>query len=1254
MANAAASLAGHPVLAPGVLDGFHLIEADAGTGKTWTIARLVLRALVEKSLRIDQIVVVTFTNAAAAELKERIASLLDQWSEGVPPKDDLFGAAWQLPHGMTAPQVRDIVRLARLQLDDAPIHTIHGLCQRVLTEQAMSLGQWGEIEPGFDDDAALTESLAKWWRREIVHGPAERSTLIGRNGLLFSRLKDLLGKALSLPDAEILSLSDTDWTTLPGRLEATVRTVSEHLLVERDDLIEWMAESGSLNKRSYKPEQVEDKIAAVSAWLERFPQAIDQDLDELAWLDPRRMTLVKSGIDKREDFQALTALTVLNDLRVERSRLNEYLGKQIRQEVSALVEQRKRAARQMSFNDLLHRTQRALADGEVGQGLASQLTLRFPLALIDEFQDTDPAQWDIFRRLYLAPASGLTDDQTRALVLVGDPKQAIYSFRNADINTYLAARDAGATIYPLGQNQRSGRQLIAAVNTLFDRPDPFGLSQMVFEPAQASDRADSPERQPPPDGQGALSFVFLDGETANPHPIGKAELIERAARIAAVQIQRLLSGPGAGADAATVTAGDIAVLVRTVAQGRQVKQALAARGVGAVEVSRDSVLVADEATDLLRVLTAIADPADDRAVRGALTTTLLGFSVDDLQNMDSTPGIWDRRFAAFLSCRQAWPRDGVQACLQDLLFGFFDRASALVALPDGERRMTNLLHLIDVLADEAAANEGAVQARAILSRQRQQAIERQGRDETTEVRLESDDQLVRILTIHGSKGLEFPFVFLPYLWHTGGAAALDTVTVSELVAADGVRRRVMSLSPDFSILKNPKWGIVPTGPMHPETLKEDSKLSALQEGLRLTYVALTRASRRCIVSWGFPQPAKRGYAAPGTLADPTPDAGGIGYLLDRECTLSKRPDVGRVAETINALAREVDGVSVLTGLDLLAQANEPEQVPHKPDQAVEPPHASGPGRRLGWPAAQSMTLAGPLPNIPPGWRTSSFTGLMSAGASTSGNEASHAWRPDHDEWVAKRLVLPTPEAGSDAAIRARFVRGANAGSCLHDVLERVDFRLPVADDIVSQSLARFGIDETAPLVASWLTEVLAAPLPAIDSAPGLRLNTIAPPDAVPELDFLMPAINADPAAMVRAVASHYPVDDQLSHHQLTGFMKGFIDLVVRRDNTYWLIDWKSNWLGEHASHYTRQAMEDVIKMHGYSLQFSLYSLALHRWLARRVPDYDYESHFGGVYYIFLRGAGADTKATDNGVYGTRLPLSLICELEQLVGLGGQV
>jgi len=1249
-------LSGHPVVAPDVLEGFHMLEADAGTGKTWTIARLVLRALVEKSLRIDQIVVVTFTNAAAAELKDRIAALLDRWSDGVAPDDDPFSEAWQPP--VEPARLREIVRLARLQLDDAPIHTIHGFCQRVLSEQAISLGQWGDIEPGFDDDAALTEALAQWWRREIVHGPASHSLLIGRYGLSFSRLKDLLRKALACPDADILSPSGVDWASLPDRIGEHVERLGLLLAAERDDLSKWMTQSGSLNKASYKPDQVDAKLDAVVAWVENFPQSIDFDLDELAWLDPRRMKILKKGIDRRDDFSVLSALAALNDMRVDRSQLNEQIGDEIRAEISARLEQQKRDARQISFDDLLHRTRRALSDRDGGPELARRLALRFPLALIDEFQDTDPAQWAIFNTIYLSSPPVIPGEElSQALVLVGDPKQAIYSFRNADVRTYLQARAAGANVYPLDENQRSGRALIHAVNAIFDRPQPFAVEQISFEPASAGSRADEIERQPPDDELGALSFVFLDGESDNPRAIGKPELGERAARICAAQVSRLLAG-----GESSVAAGDIAVLVRTLAQGRQVKQHLAAAGVGAVEVSRDSVLLADEATDLLRILAAVAAPADDRAVRGALTTALLGFCVNDLQQMGEAPGLWDKRFNAFFACQQAWARRGAQACLRQLLFGFFDRGSALVALPDGERRMTNLLHLLDLLSDAEAANESAVQARAILSRQRQWAIERQGRDETTEVRLESDDQLVRILTIHGSKGLEFPFVFLPYLWNTGGSFAMDQVLVNDVVSDDGGDRRVISLSPELKILKNPKWEIVPDGPLHPDSLKEASKQSALQEGLRLTYVALTRASRRCVVYWGFSQLAKRGNAAPGTLADPSPDAGGIGYLLDRECGLTDRPDVARVALRIRAMAEETDGITVSHWTDWLDQGadsieeNETHQAVPPPDHGVNADAA----RRVGWPAPLSLSLAQPIPRVPAPWRTTSFTGLMglgalgalgSSGAATSEQQDAPELRPDHDESLADQLMMRVPETIGNKLTRTDFVRGANAGSCLHDILERVDFRLPLPPDIAKQSLSRFGIDESAKGVSNWLTEVLAAPLPAIEKAAGFSLNEIAPQDAIAELDFLLPIASADPAKIVAAVEKHYPVNGRFEHIDLSGFMKGFIDLVIRRDDTYWLLDWKSNWLSEDAGHYTHEAMAAAIASHGYSLQFCLYSLAMHRWLGHCISDYEYQSHFGGVYYLFLRGTGAPGTAADNGIFATRPPLSLILELESLMMAG---
>lgn len=1237
------SLVEHPVLNPDVLQGFHLLEADAGTGKTWTITRLVLRALLEKGLTIDQVVVVTFTKAAAAELKARIAALLDAWSGGVPDDDDPFSLAYQPP--LPQAQLIQVVRQARLQLDDAPIHTIHGFCQRILSERAMSLGHWGEVEPGFDDAAALTEAVADWWRREIVHGDAERSVLIGKYGLDFDRLTQLLAKAISCPEATIAVQPDQDWSSLAQRMAQQVQRLSGLLVSEQTALLQWMTSKGTLNQRSYPADQLADRLAALESWLDRYPLSIDFDEPALTLFDPRRMTINKSGIDKRDQFGALEALSALNDLRVERSYLCMHIGAQIRDQVATAVERRKRDARQVTFDDLLHRTRRALLDESVGTALAQSLAIRFPIALIDEFQDTDPAQWTIFSQIYQPGESGEGHEALAragcALVLVGDPKQAIYSFRNADVRTYLGARAQGAFVHRLGQNQRSSELLINGVNRLFQRPEPFAVPAIGFTPAVCGARAQTPDRQPPDDGLGALCMVLLSGLDPAGEPTTKAILHDRAASTCARQIQQLLSKKQDNASA--VRAKDTAVLVRTLAQGRQIKKALAQVGIGAVEVSRDSVLLADEATDLLRVLAAVAAPGDDRLVRGALTTMLVGFNMAQLQSMEAEPAVWDQRFQVFETCQNQWVRQGPQACLRDLLFGFFDRGKALLAMPDGERRMTNVLHLIDLLGANEHAGESAAQAQAVLSRQRQLAIEAQGRDESTEVRLESDDELVRILTIHGSKGLEFPFVFLPYLWSGGGAGVRDTVLINDAPDDSPDRGRIISLKHGLELFKKPNWAIVPDGPDSPARLQEQFASQAAQEALRLAYVALTRASRRCYVYWGYREAIKGGKLEPTHQ-----DSGSIGYLLDGQCQLSDKPLVTRVAARIDELVADQTGVASLKWHELTASA-----VLTGFSRAGSAPVA----QRAGWPVPGSLTLASPIPECPPAWVATSFTGLMLSShvdQATTLDRQELVGRPEHDEMLAEQLLMPSSSAS--LGIRQAFVRGANAGTCLHDILERLDYRKTVSVATVEQSLDRFGIEQASPIAAevgSWLEEVLAAKLSvndrAINSKPeAFQLNQIAPQDTRAELDFLLPIGGLKPSSLAQAVAREYPLAASLSERKIHGFMNGFIDLIVRKNNCYWVLDWKSNWLHEDARAYTQERMSQSIAEHGYALQFCLYTLVLHRWLRHSMPDYDYDQHVGGVHYVFLRGAGMPGASADNGLYSTRPTRALIEQLDHLL------
>jgi len=1205
----AALPANHPVLEADILSGLRLLEADAGTGKTWTIARLVLRAVVEKDIAIDQIAVLTFTNAAAAELRDRIGALFDQWLTDSPElEQDPFTAAWQMPVELSVMKTR--LRLARLQLDDASIGTIHGFCHRVMTENALSIGRIDRPEPGPSDSNSLQQAIATWWRDNVANSRNGLARLCGRGGLSRSRLSQLLEAALADSQASIrLPLVGGNFNTLAQRLDAAALLARETLVAEHDAIVQWVSGGSGLNQNTYR--NFDSEITAAVQWLNEYPGSIQRPCKGLLLLDRRRINgawNAKSDRSAADHFTTPDRIAELVDLLRERCALPSLVATAIRDDIAAATQAIERASGTISFDDMLEQTRRALNEDELGDTLGAALRNQFLLTFVDEFQDTDPAQWAVFEKIYRP--NGVTLEQGTApgtgLILVGDPKQAIYSFRNADIHTYLHARDLCQSTHRLENNHRSNQQLIGAINEIFSRDTPFASTRIGFMPALAGRVAQSETQEPPSDGRGAFCFIQLGDADQPATRVSTYLLDQRAVQATCNEIAQLI-------DNGSARAADIAVLVPSALRGGRIRDGLLERGIGAVEIRRDSVFATNDALDLFRVVSAIAAPARVDLARGALITALIGADLGDLNSLSEDPAQWQQLLLALDNASRRWVADGPQAALRGLILGHFKRAEQLMSVRDGERRLTNLLHLLSLLNDEPAVRASAAQGQAWLGRQINLSTDPAMPAEERQLRLESDDDLVRIMTIHTSKGLQFPFVFLPFTY----AAPWPVGKGIYRVHSGDEQRVIVDGDPG-------PW-------IHNENLADVAHFKGIaiheqfQESLRLSYVALTRAQRRCYVCWG---PADK-------VKSPT----AMSWLLDRRCPLptsafrfrdrdvnAQRIDEDSVLQTVQQMVAQYDAVTTVNW----QQVNAPDRIA----TAV-----SAPGADL-----QLGTLDR---EVSSSWQSRSFTSL--ARAANSGVTD----RPDHDQDLSTALIedaLTQPgEPGRglhEAALS--FPRGANSGTCLHSILEQVSFSAPVPDELVKTVLDQYGLTADPGAVADWLTKILNSALPDPNNEGQIfRLAEFSENDAIRELPYTLSANQLNPAAIAQCIGQYYAMPS-LGGSTYDGFLTGYIDLIVRAsDGRYWVLDYKSNWLGDQASDYTMPSMNQSMTAHAYTLQMCLYSLAIHRMLRQKQADYDYDKHFGGVWYLFLRGM--DGSDGFNGVYSAKPPLDLLEQLDELVG-----
>jgi len=1169
----------------------NLIEASAGTGKTYAVEGIVLRLLVERGLSVQEVLVVTYTVAATEELRDRIrgrirAAVAAFMSGG---HDDPFLDGLVRRTAAREEALRRL-RAALRDFDEAPIHTIHGFCQRALREHAFETRGTFDAEMVPDDRSLKEEIVRDFWRRHLYgaapevpgHALARKFGPDGFLALIEGRLFDP-GLRI-LPEAPPVALD-----ALPPFREAA-EAVRRAWPAAREAVAACLRDDG-LKRTVYKnPDALLAGMDAYTAARRTWPPF--DGFDRFA------ATALRQGTRKGFTPPEHPFFNLCETLRERAAAWADqadrhllFLKAELFRTVRAELRERKRRRNILCFDDLLLDLREALA-GPGGTALAEKLRLRYRAAVIDEFQDTDPIQYAIFETVF-----GRGD---ATLFLIGDPKQSIYSFRGADLFTYLRASRDVRRSHTLRHNWRSEPALIEAVNALFRRPGgaPFLYDEIPFPEAVAGD---VPERAVlTADGKATppLRLWFVDGTRLE--AAGAAKNRDRAAeliiRSVAAEISRLL-GPGEGPRTtigdAPLAAGDIAVLVRTNREARQVREALRALGIPAVLHSTGNLFDTREALDVERVLAALAAPRDEGRMRIALATDLLGLNGEALHALGGDEAAWEDRLARFRTYHALWDERGFIPMFRRFLAEENVR-ERLLAFPDGERRLTNVLHLAEVLHAEAVSGRpgmaGLVQW---LARQRDPGTPRL---EEHELRLESDARAVNIVTIHKSKGLEYPVVFCPFHW--GGAKLRPGEFLFHDPADDW--RPTLVLAPDAA-------------PGRDLALRE-----TLAEDIRLLYVALTRARHRCYLVWG---PFKDA------------DASALAYILHpRAGAGSTGPDGDTLRRELEALAASAPGAIALEAMP-------------PPDAA---PRAASPAAA---PALSCRTFAGLPDRDRP---IASFSSLVADRALRPESPAEigdPADRPDRD---GEGGAAAPPPAGKPSGAFA-LPRGTKTGNLLHEILEEIDFTAaagPAADQLFADKLAAYGFDPAwQETVARTVRLALATPL--VPDPGGPTLAGVARADRLSELGFYVPLNRLTPDRLQRllseagiAPASGFPEGiGRLRFQPVRGFMRGYMDLVFRHAGRVYLVDWKTNFLGDTVADYRPEALAQAMREAFYPLQYHLYVLALHRYLKRRLPGYDYGAHFGGVFYLFLRGLDPEHPGA-TGIYRDRPAPETIAALER--------
>lgn len=1179
------------------LVGRSLIEASAGTGKTYTISALYNRIITghnSQRLGCDKILLVTFTDAATEELRGRIRQRIqDSFTDVLRLLNDqpaidknLAGYIKEIAVAQNQDQQSLLLELKNwLQtnlnlMDESSIFTIHGFCGKMLKRFAFDSGVMFSAELSLGSDSYLLQACEDIWRNVAYSLDFEQSKQLlsvhNSPDSLFKKVRSRINRSdiTILPASSQQSFS-TVWQALNKSFKQA-QVIAENS--SGNDIFD-LIQSSSLDKRSYSKKHLPN-------WIEHAYQYLAEDNaanipDTAVRLTPEHMAeKSKDGVlPSHPLFDALAELWQLKkDLT---SILNNAWLEDIKTRYFEILEQ----AGILTADDLLRLLSQALSS-DFGEILAEQIRTLYPVAMIDEFQDTDPIQYGIFNKIYPQNNTDDTAEDTvaessqHALIMIGDPKQAIYAFRGADIFTYIKAKRelADTQRFTLDKNWRSHSRLIAAVNTLFtSHTAPFVFNADIpFVEVKASGSRDANAFKVNGEETAPLQF-WLSGGESNRYQAQQESAIE-----CAEQISQLLKGNATlGTD--KVQAKDIAVLVRTAKQAQKIRNGLNDKQIGSVFLTRDSVFKTQEAQDLLRWLHSVAHPNDERALRSALISLTQNYSAAEIDLLLNDENKWEEALATQQAYLELWLKRGIMAAIMSWLEAQ-ELAVKLRKTTDGERRLTNLMHLGDLLQQRSRKLRGH---EALLRWFTEHVLGDDDSGEEAQLRLESDANLVSIITIHKSKGLQYPLVFLPFLWDDSAKRHNH----EDVIYFDNTDSKVkLHLDPG----KDEK------------SLAEQAKLA---ENLRLLYVALTRAEQGCFIWLKDAIDGRTKKQKKSNIANTA-----LGYLLN----IDEDPNWQELSTRLAAHAIPVGAA------------------PEWQDSGSQPEETT---------TAPTLTAAYIEPKAWDNWRVSSYSQLAqrTATATTAINqsieveaeplaelkddEGSSINSPLNDYHGLAQLTVSPMEQKSEQEQKAEFnpehialtfVKGANAGTCLHDIFENWDFHEQTKfPELIGSKLTYYGInytEEQLPEMADWFNAIVKTPLQD-DFNNQFSLQQLEYEKRLDEMEFFLPIAGLSPRQLESLLGSSQRFD----FNYLTGYLKGFIDLIFCHNGRYYVADYKSNHLGFTVADYNQANLAKAMQEHAYDMQAWIYTLALDALLARRIENYDPKQHLGGVYYFFMRG-----------------------------------
>jgi len=1079
------------------LRGVNLVEASAGTGKTYSVAILVLRLIVEKKVPIQRILMVTFTNAAVAEMAHRIRKFIRlgmQAAQGVEiGEQNIREYILEKSNHIDPQEIINRLNTALIGLDEASIQTIHSFCHDSLKLFAFETGQAFGLKLQEDLSDSISLAAEEYWRNHVTGLPKDLLAEMEQNKISLQTLKEAVKESLGGKsfDFEGNETPREAWEAWQQEFYGAVEN-------QRSSIIQAIEQSTikglSLAKKSTWIEKFQDDpescLNELKSSKSNYVMALREEIfSDLLWIFDNKTNALKS--------------TIKHCIQFAKEQLTTYLKKN----------------HLLTYDDMISRLHQAVLSNE---DLVAKLSDRYDAVFIDEFQDTDKLQYEIYDRLY---------GEKKTLFYIGDPKQSIYGWRKADLNTYFqASTKAGVTRYTMGTNYRSTSSLLDSLNSFFSIENPFLDSNIPYLPVTS--------------GLGNQRKVISKG-TINLEPIqiyessNKGDIPEKVVALVA----DLITGD-TKLDEKKIKLSDIAILVRTKNEGKGIKQELTRKGIPAVNVDETKIFETEEAEYLEYILQTTLE-ISWKGVNKALLNKFTGWKSEDLLSKDS-----DQLVSKFKEYQKTWADQGVYTMIRKYIqdFGVLEylfRAEN----PAGKRVYSNLSQLMEILQEKEYRYE--LRPSGLLSYlTKQRAEESLGESEKYLQRLEDDQDAITIMTIHKAKGLEFPIVIAPYL----NMRPKSTFTFSSFRKTDGT----------YCFYSN---NLAPV-PSHVELYKQQTE----EENRRILYVALTRAIYHCFI-----------------------------FHVDSE-----------TESTLSPFIRE-----------------ENDQIKYFPADQFPFPEVK---KVLSISESKKNLVFEALPDLElpdQNWRKLSFS-YLTRKTKPLPKTASENYTNAYEEFVFKKLP-----------------KGASIGDLLHYIFERIDFQdqtdwTHIVEKAIKRFYPQFGEEMTEHLM-ELVDQVLSVSISHV--SPDFSLNKVTKDKKVSEWEFDLSSTAFEPALLMSIPLQDDFLVRSVEGKALQGILNGLVDLIFEYEGKYYILDWKSNFLGDSLADYEEDKLLEAMNTNNYHLQYFLYSLALKQFLETYQQGFDFQRDFGGVIYLFLRGIRS---GKTNGVFHYRPSMEQMEYLENLI------